>query len=333
MNPNDGGQGRLLEELQRDFPLVGRPFRAIARRCALSESAVLESTDGLLRDGLIREISALLDGRRLGYKTTLVAACAGDRAEQLAERVNRHPGVSHNYLREHDWNLWFTLAVPANRDFAVELESLLAGEAAPVMILPALRTFKLQVHLSFAEQPPCRRAKPAGVRLPPGQPAAPVAALTPFERELLARLEQPLPVVSRPWARIAADLETSQRRLLNTVRSLKRAGVVRRIAAVLRHRSAGYRANAMLCFDVPPERIVQAGEQAALLPAVSHCYERATKPGWPYCLYAMVHARSRAQCDALVREVAGRVGDCEYQLLYSLREYKKQRTKYFGATS
>lgn len=321
--------GLLLEELQRDFPLVSRPFRSIGRRCGLPEERILETTRELLSQGMIREISALLDARRIGVRTALVAVRAGDRAEELGQRVSRHPGVSHNYLREHDWNLWFTMAAPAERDLGAEVRGILEGEEVPTMVLPALRTFKLQVRLRFTDPGigiPQQEA-PAG-----GGDDGPVMAvrLEPFEKRLLALLEEPLPLVPRPWAVLASGLRVSQRRLLAAVGRLKRRGVVRRIAAVLRHRAAGYQANAMVCFRVPEERIPEAGRRAAQLPQVSHCYQRETAPQWPYSLYAMLHARTRQECDGLVRELAGAVGCEDFQLLYSLRELKKRRIKHFG---
>ncbi|OHD22518.1 MAG: hypothetical protein A2064_13695 [Spirochaetes bacterium GWB1_66_5] len=321
--------GLLLEELQRDFPLVSRPFRRIGRRCGLAEERTLETTRELLSQGMIREISALLDARRIGVRTALVAVRAGDRAEELGQRISRHPGVSHNYLREHDWNLWFTLAVPAERNLGAEVRATFEGEEVPTMVLPALRTFKLQVRLRFTDPGigiPEQEA-PAG-----GRDDGPVMTvrLEPFEKRLLALLEEPLPLVPRPWALLASGLQVSQRRLLAAVGRLKRRGVVRRIAAVLRHRSAGFQANAMVCFQVPEERILEAGRRAAQLPQVSHCYQRETAPQWPYSLYAMLHARTRQECDGLVRELAGRVGGEDYQVLYSLRELKKRRIKHFG---
>jgi DNA-binding Lrp family transcriptional regulator len=232
--------------------------------------------------------------------------------------------------------------MPAERDLAAEVRAIFEGEAVPTMILPALRTFKLRVRLRFTD----RAAGSPGPETPPGadgggDPAAPVgpiepvgpvepARLQPFERALLARLEDPLPLVPRPWAELAAGLRVSERRLLAAVGSLKRRGVVRRVAAVLRHRQAGFRANAMVCFRVPEDRIPEAGRRAAGLPAVSHCYQRQTAPQWPYSLYAMLHARSREECDGLVRELAGLVGCGEYQLLYSRQELKKRRVKHFG---
>ncbi len=345
MKLGDARLACLLEELQQDFPAVPRPFLEIGRRCGLGEEEALESTRALLAEGLIREITALLDGRRLGFRSCLVALRAGDRAEELAGSINRHPGVSHNYLRDHAWNLWFTLAVPSPRELADEVARL----AGPVeaLILPAVRTFKLRVHLPFSREAPSSGPQAGGPqaggretgRREAGQPQAAErespgttlpAALSPFETRLLERLENPLPLVPEPWQQIAGTLRTAEAEVLAAMGELKEKGVLRRIAAVLHHRRAGFQANAMVCFRLPGERLAEAGLKAARLHQVSHCYQRETRPQWPYSLYAMVHARTREDCDALVRELAADIGGEEHQVLYSVRELKKQRIKYFG---
>jgi DNA-binding Lrp family transcriptional regulator len=321
-------QARLLEELQRDFPLVDRPFREIGRRCGLGEEETIALTGSHLAQGLIREIAALIDGRRLGYHSALVAVRAGNRAEELAARVSSHPGVSHNYLREHDWNLWFTLAVPPQLELAAEVQPLVDG--AEAMILPAVRTFKLRMLVRLSENP-----SPEREPIPPEEAGflpAPTS-LSPFEARLVDRLQNALPLVARPWEQIAAGLQTEQEKVLAAIDELKKRGVIRRIAAVLRHRRAGYQANALVCFRLPDARLAEAGAEAARLPQVSHCYQRESRPQWPYSLYAMVHARSRDECDALVRDLAARIASEDHQLLYSVREFKKQRIRYFGAQS
>jgi DNA-binding Lrp family transcriptional regulator len=238
--------------------------------------------------------------------------------------------VSHNYLREHDWNLWFTLAVPAQVELSGEVRRLLDGTEA--LILPALRTFKLRMLVRLSEDPG-REQEP----IPPeageaGLPAAP-SSLSPFEARLVDRLQSALPLVARPWEVIAAGLQAEPAEVLAAIGELKKRGVIRRIAAVLRHRRAGYQANALVCFRLPDARLAEAGAEAARLPQVSHCYQRESRPQWPYSLYVMVHARSRGECNALVRDLAVRIASEDHQLLYSVREFKKQRIKYFGAQS
>jgi DNA-binding Lrp family transcriptional regulator len=154
--------------------------------------------------------------------------------------------------------------------------------------------------------------------------------LTIFERAVLARLENPLPAEAQPWKAVSSDLGVDEQQLFDAVRELKRRGVIRRIAAVLRHRRIGFTANGMAVLRVPDSQIEAAGREAAAFAEISHCYQRKSYPQWPYSLYAMVHARTRQECASLVKSISRAVGCEEYQLLYSTREFKKQRIKYFG---
>jgi DNA-binding Lrp family transcriptional regulator len=320
----------LLEELQDDFPLHRRPFRLIGGRCGLSEAQTLRAVREMLSEGLIREIAALLDGRALGYGSTLVALRAPEqRIETVVERINRHRGVSHNYLRDHRYNIWFTLSVPREQDLAGAVQQIVDGAAAEILILPALHTFKLRVHLPVSQQRRGRReVREEGRSGSEGSVFREPEPLSAFERILLARLENPLPPEARPWTAVASGLAVTESRLFAAVKSLKARGVIRRISAVLRHREVGFTANAMACFRVSGQ-MQEAGRKAASNPAVSHCYLRKSYPQWPYSLYAMIHARSREECEARLREISRAIGCPDHQILYSLREFKKQRIKYF----
>ena len=340
----------LLAEVQEDFPLAPHPFRLIAGRCGCTEDEAIRALRRLSARGLVREITALLDGRRLGYRSTLAALrVPGSKVDRVAERINRHPGVSHNYLRDHRYNLWFTLSVPGEADLPGTVESLAGSGAEEALLLPALRAFKLRVRLPV--RPGGRKNRPD--ETVPGTPAdgrgpdpprageaatgppypgarTPPFLLSAFDRALLARLESSLPVDPRPWDTVASGLGVSLQELLEAVAVLKRRGVIRRIAAVPRHRRLGYTANGMACFLVPEAEIEAAGLSAASAPEVSHCYQRETHPHWPYPLYAMVHARTREQCDALVARISRHIGCRDCQVLYSVGEYKKQRVTYFS---
>ena len=330
-------RNRLLEELQNDLPLSPHPFAEIGGRCGLSEAETIQATRQMLSEGLIREISSLLDGDKVGFKSTLVAlSVSKEQIKPVIERINSHPGVSHNYLRDHPFNIWFTLSLARERGFAQTVEGLAGAEKT--MILPAIRTFKLRVHLRMQSDSETDLPERSGGGF--GEPAAAAASmaqaqpppLSDFERAVLARLENPLPVEAQPWKTVSSALEVDEQRLLDTVSELKQRGVIRRVAAVLRHRRVGFTANGMAVFRIPDSRIEEAGREAASFAEVSHCYQRKTHREWPYSLYAMVHARTRQKCTALVESISRTVGCRDYQLLYSIRELKKQRIKYFGET-
>lgn len=317
---------RLLDLLQESLPLVPRPFAALGQVLGLSQDEVLSRTRRLRERGIIRQIGPIFSSRRLGYQSTLAAFhVPAGRLEQVAALVSRHPGVSHNYARDHHYNLWFTLTLPPDQD----LEGVIARLAAEagvedVLNLPSLRRFKLGVHFRMAgEQSPTRGEAPAPERTAP-------ASLTDFERDVIRVLQGDLPLVMRPFGGAAAQLGATEEALLEAARDLDRRGIMRRFSAVLRHRRAGFTANGMACWAVPEARVAAAGQIAAAFSAVSHCYQRpAYPPRWPYNLFTMVHGRTRDEVESIVEEIDGEIGPVEHTILYSIREFKKQRVRYF----
>jgi DNA-binding Lrp family transcriptional regulator len=316
----------LLEQVQADFPLTPRPFAALGESLGLSEKQVLERLRRLKGAGLIRQIGAIFDTRRLGYQSTLVAFHVDDGAlEEAAAMVSAHPGVSHNYARPHHYNLWFTLAVPPGRDLRAEIESLAAQAGVDDWLdLPALRVFKLRTHF---------RLRPGGGTEPKPPKDRECVAPHPLkitEIPVVRVLQEDLPLVPRPFAGAAERLGLGEEALLAQARELQAAGILRRFGAVLRHRRAGYTANGMACWVTPEAQIEAAGRLAATFPQVSHCYQRpAYPPRWPYNLFTMIHGQTKAEVEAVVAQIAQETGIEQYEVLYSTREFKKERVKYF----
>lgn len=321
----DGTDRRLLDVLQESLPLVPRPFAALGQGLGLSEEEVLSRTRRLKQEGIIRQIGPIFSSRRLGYESTLAAFhVPAGRLERVAAQISLHPGVSHNYARNHHYNLWFTLTLPLDQDVGDEIARL-AAEAGveDALNLPSLRRFKLGVHFRMsgeqnrgpANEPPPQRQEPA--------------QLTTFERDAIRVLQGDLPLVARPFEEAAARLRTSEEALLETARDLDRRGIIRRFSAVLRHRRAGFAANGMACWVVPEGRIGAAGQTAAAHEAVTHCYQRpAYPPRWPYTLFTMVHGRTRGEVESIVEDIHRKIGPVEHTILYSEREFKKERVHF-----
>lgn len=153
--------------------------------------------------------------------------------------------------------------------------------------------------------------------------------LTGLEKKIVNIASRGIEAVSRPYEKIAAEAGCGEGEVIETLERLMKEGRVRRLSAVLRQRKLGYAANAMCVFDVSDENADAAGEFAAGLAGVSHCYKRARAEGWPYNLYAMIHSRTMAECAAAAAEIAGRAGARDYKLLYSVKEFKKENMIYF----
>jgi len=315
----------LLERMQAGVPLVPRPYAALGEALGLDEEAVLARVRRLKEAQIIRQIGAVLDTRRLGYESTLVAFhVAGERLAGVAARISAHPGVSHNYARPHHYNLWFTLAVPPGRDVAGEARRLAAGCGVDDWLdLPALRVYKIRTHFRLGDG--------AGEQPAAGDDAPPAGrALAPGDVPYLRALQDDLPLAPRPFALLAGRHGLDEDGLLARARELEAAGIARRYGAVLRHRRVGYAANGMACWIVPEARIDEVGRLVARHAAVSHCYRRpARPPRWPYTLFAMIHGRTPAEVEAVVAEIARETAIDDVVVLYSTHEFKKERIRYF----
>jgi DNA-binding Lrp family transcriptional regulator len=327
---------QLLDALQEAVPLVPRPFAALGETLGLSEDEVLRRVRRLKEDEIIRQIGPIFSSRRLGYQSTLVAFCVEpDRLDEVAAVISAHPGVSHNYSRNHDYNLWFTLTLPPQQDLEEAIAHLAEeSDVDDYLNLPSLRLFKLGVHFELGDKRHPKEGKErAGTERDPQGADEPVA-LTDFERDVVRILQGHMPLVKRPFEEAAAQLGVPEETLLATARDMDRRGVMRRFSAVLKHRRAGFTANGMACWVVPEERIVEAGQMAATFPAVSHCYQRpAYPPRWPYNLFTMVHGQSKEEVEAIVEQIHQKIGPVEHTILYSQREFKKERVRYFESAS
>jgi DNA-binding Lrp family transcriptional regulator len=316
----------LLERMQADVPLVPRPFAALGEGLDLHEDGVLARVRRLKGAGIIRQIGAIFDTHRLGYQSTLAAFHTQDGAmEKVAAQVSAHAGVSHNYARPHHYNLWFTLAVPPGHEVEDEIRCLARQIGVDDWLnLPALRVFKIRTHFKLADD---KTGQNAGFE---GQTAPQSRSLSTADIPYVRALQQDLPLVSRPFAKTARRLGLREDALLDRARELEAAGIMRRFSAVLRHRRVGYTANGMACWVVPESRIETVGQLAARYPQVSHCYERpAYPPRWPYTLFTMIHGRTKAQVGEIVAQLAEEAGLEQYKVLYSTREFKKERIRYF----
>jgi len=320
----------LLDELQNDLPLVLHPFAALGERIDMPEGDVLERVSRLRAEGVIRQISAIFDTRRLGYESQLVAVRSQPgRAEETAAVFSAHPGVTHNYRREHDFDIWFTIAVPPNSALGMERTVDLLGQLAEVEAirpLPALRFFKIGVDLDVrgGRDPAAKKA-----RREPTAPAPDPHALGEREIDAIRALQTDLPAVPAPLAAVAEPYGFTAGELLAIGTQMLATGQARRFAAVLNHRTAGFVQNGMGVWIVAEDRVAEAGHAMAAFRGVSHCYERPVYPDWPYRLFSMTHGRDKAECEAVLAAIAAETGLDEYAVLYSTREYKKTRLRYF----
>jgi DNA-binding Lrp family transcriptional regulator len=329
--PLDETDKRLMNLLQSSFPLDPEPFALVASEAELELDDLLARTQRLLDGRIIREITPIFDTRALGYESMLVAAKVdSDNPQRAAKIVNAHPGVSHNYLRTHDFNLWFTIATPPDSELGLHgtLEALMEETGAESMReLPTLTLFKINMNLEMEKG---TEALAAAVE------AAPPRELEaqPYDESdiaLIKALQGPMAAVARPYDEAAAELGISTEDLLDRLRTMVDRKILRRVAAILYHRRAGFSANGMGVWKVPADEILEVGGRMASFRGISHCYQRPTYEDWPYSVFTMAHGRSKGECDAVLDAIAEEcgMGPDDRATLYSSTEYKKIRLHYF----
>ncbi len=329
--PLDETDKRLMNLLQSSFPLDPEPFAAVAAAAELELDDVLARTRRLLEGRIIREITPIFDTRALGYESMLVAAKVdAENPQRAAAAVNAHPGVSHNYLRTHEFNLWFTIATPPDSELGLAgtLDVLMRETGAESMRqLPTLTLFKINMNLEMEKG---TEALASTVEATPpreleGQPYD--------ERDVavIRALQGPMEAVERPYDAAAEELGVPTAELLDDLRGMVDRKLLRRVAAILFHRRAGFSANGMGVWKVPEEEILETGRRMASFRGISHCYQRPTYEDWPYSVFTMAHGRSKEECDAILDSIAAEcgMGPDDRATLYSSTEYKKIRLRYF----
>lgn len=322
----------LLNAVQWDFPLVPRPYAALGERLDLTEAEVMERVGRVKELGVLRQLSAIFDTRALGYSSALVAAQVdADTIDDAAATISAHPGVSHNYKRNHRYNLWYTIAVPPGEDLDAHIDALHRESGSLVTRkLPTLKLYKIGVKLDMTGKT-AADAKTTVLEheRPERREFMPAPDLTDLELRTIKVVQEDLPLTERPFAGYAELIGTDEATVLELLESFKDRKLMRRFAAVMNHRTAGFKANAMGVWAVPEGDLEAIGPQMASFSAVSHCYKRPTYDDWPYSVFTMVHGQSARDCEATIEAIRSETGVDEYALLWSVKEYKKTRVKYY----
>lgn len=306
----------LLEGFQRDFPLVPRPFGVIAGHLSLTEGEVIARLTRLRALGAVARVGATVRPNTAGASTLAALSVPEDRLEEVAALLGREPGVNHSYERDHDWNLWFVATAADRQGLAALLARIEGGTGLPVLNLPLLRPFNID--LGFRLNGPRHSA---GIG-----PAPDMTALDETDRPILAALTRGLELAPAPFALLAENLGREEGELRARIAALSAAGILTRVGVIVRHRPLGWTSNAMVTFDLPEERIIAAGESLAAHPGVTLCYQRRTVPGlWRWGLFCMIHGRSRAETLAVLEGALAlpQIRGADHQVLFSLRCFKQ----------
>ena len=327
--PLDDADRRVMNLMQGSFPLEARPYERVAELAELSEDEVLRRVSHLIDERIIRQVTPIYDTRALGYESMLVAAKVDpEYPHRAANVINEHPGVSHNYLRNHEFNLWFTIATEPDSqlglDGTLDVLTALTG-AESIRQLPTLQLFKIRMDLEM-------EGDTKALSSPGAQQAPTVLAAVPYDEtdiDVIRATQGSLPIVAEPYAAAAAGLGMPVEDMLTHMAGMRERGLLRRVAAILYHRRAGFSANGMGVWEVPEDRIMEVGMRMASFRGISHCYQRPTYADWPYSVFTMAHGRSKQECDAILDSIALDTGIDGRATLYSSTEFKKIRLLYF----
>lgn len=314
-------QGRLCNLLQKGLPICSNPFAQIAKEMGCDEDTVLKQTSELKKTGVIRRITAIINHRTLGMAGTLVAAhIPQDNLLEVAKAVNAIEDVSHNYLRRHYYNLWFTLQAKSDKRIEETLSNLSARFNLNFYSLPVERIFKLDVRFDAENVAQIFSDVEE-------MPKYETVILDENEKLILSKLQVDLQVVKNPFDFLCSE-KLNREDIFKIIKGLIAKGAIRRIAAVVDHRKLGFVANVLFVCKVPEEKIVQAGRKLSQFGLVSHCYQRKTFDGWHYNLFAMIHGKNMGEIQQTIDSFVESEKIDTFELLPTAAELKKQPVKF-----
>jgi siroheme decarboxylase len=309
---------RLCNELQIGLPIAERPFAIIARILKTSEAKVLKHTRTLVKLGVIRRLGVSINWRAIGKATTLVAAhIEQEDLKKVVSAVNKLKGVSHNYLRDHHYNIWFTLRADSQKDLETILKKLSKRFGVRFNSLPVERVFKLDARFDATSDG--KRLLPARYRCHLNNERYPLCVI---DEQILKGLQKGLKVVKRPFDFISDDEFEIYDGLLH-IAEMIHSGVINRLGAMVNHNKLGFTANAMFACKAKKSRAIKIGEKLAALGIVSHCYERKTFKGWPYNIFAMMHGSSMVYIRKVVEKFVKKEKIMSFAVLPTAEKLKK----------
>jgi len=317
---------KILLRIQKNFPLNHRPFKVIADEFGISEKEVIGIIQEQKEKKIIRQTSAIFDTKSLGYKSSLVAfEIDEDKIDKAVEIINAHPGVSHNYERNHKFNIWFTLAVAPDTkiglDKSIEILAKLT-KANNFIALPTLKLFKISVKLDTTGKEKKKEIVKKREKID--------IEITPLYAKVIELLQNDIEIKSEPFVDIIEKLDITYNDFFTIVDELQKSGIMRRFASILNHRNAGFNANAMVVWDIDEKNAKSIGDTAATFSAVSHCYLRPKYDNWKYNLFTMIHGKTTDETNGVIESIANEIEYKAYMPLYSSREFKKVRIVYFS---
>ncbi len=329
---------KILNTIQQDFPVCHQPFKTLSSNLSIAEDEVLNRIKALKEQGIIRRITPLFDSGKLGYVGTLIAMKVPDeRIDEVAKIIAKYPEITHNYERDGEYNIWFTLIGKSKE----EIEKIIAQIKTKTnieQILNLKRMNKFKIAAVFEIEHPVfhpLNPPPAGdseeeieYEICESQPQKSFL-LKDIDRTVLKELQESIPLVNKPYQSIAQKIGIDEKELFEKIKWYKKTGIIRKVRAVLDHYKVGMGENVMVVFKVEPANMLKLAKIISQYPQVTHCYERAISSDWQYNLFTMIHGRSKQECEEIIYSILQKTNLTTYKKLYTKRELKKANPRYF----
>ena len=319
----------LLQHLQDKFPVAKSPWAKIGERLGIAEEEVLLRSQRLSSDGVIRKLRTILNGQKLGAcsSTLMAMRVPAEKMEEVVSIVNEYMSVTHNYQREHDYNLWFTVTTCGTNNLRSTVEEIKERTGIPdsdVLDLRTTRVFKVDVRFKFTDfkddgdsdsipKVEMERTKMNTDDDPDDT-----------DQAILRATQEGIPVVKEPFEGIAKEAGITQDEVIVRLKKLIKDGVIKRLGIAINQRKVGIVANAVVAWKVPQEQVESVGNTLSSYKEVTHCYERVTMPGkWEHNLFTVIHGYTRESVEEFAESLSEVVGISDYLVLFSNEQFKR----------
>lgn len=327
----------LLNDYQHAFPLVSEPFGDLARHLDSDVETVLERIQALKENGTISRIGPVFKPNTVGVSTLAAICVPPEKLDHYAQIINRFPQVNHNYEREHEINLWFVLTAADQAELDTTIINIGQQTGHSVLVLPLLKEYHIDLGFNLRH---LNQGKPFSEDCSPDKlntsPRSIKAHDIAAAKELIAAIQGGLPLVEKPYLALAGQLGLTEAEVIDNLRTLIHSGAIKRFGVIVRHHEIGYKANAMVVWDVADEQVDLLGEALGNESCVTLCYKRPrVAPRWPYNLFCMIHGRSRDEAMACIDSITRKHGlkDTPHEILFSGKRFKQRGAIYSKASS
>lgn len=320
----------LLQYLQDKFPVAKRPWAEIGEKLGIAEEEVLSRSQRLSSDGVIRKLRTILNGQKLGAcsSTLMAMRVPADRMKEVVSIVNEYMSVTHNYQREHDYNLWFTITTCGNKNLRSTVEEIKGRTGIPdsdVLDLPTTRVFKVDVRFKFTDFKDDGEGNgngiPKGVKVSTDMN---MDGSDKTDRAILRTTQEGIPFVKDPFEGVAKEVGISQDEVIARLKKLINCGDIKRLGISINQRKVGIVANAVVAWKVPQEQVESVGNKLSSYKEVTHCYERVTIPGkWEHNLFTVIHGYTRKSVEEFAASLSEVVGIRDYLVMFSNEQFKR----------